>query len=52
MNHRVLPKLTLTAGLRYNHVIIDSKFDTAFIPFLLQKVKLVKGIYGSLGLAY
>ncbi|MCB0541623.1 MAG: TonB-dependent receptor, partial [Bacteroidetes bacterium] len=51
--YRVLPKLTLTAGLRYNHVIIDSKFDTSFYSFPFTEAKISKGaLSGSLGLAY
>lgn len=51
--YRVLPKLTVTAGLRYNHVIIDSKFDTSFYSFPFTEAKISKGaLSGSLGLAY
>lgn len=51
--YRVLPKLTLTSGLRYSHVKIDADFDTTFYPFPFTEAKISKGaLSGSFGLAY
>lgn len=51
--YRLLPKLTLTAGLRYSHYVLNANFDTTFYPFPFTEAKITKGaVLGSLGLAY
>lgn len=47
------PKWTLSAGLRYNHFVINADFDTTFFPFPFLETKLSNGsASGSLGLVY
>lgn len=46
-------KLLLQAGLRYNHILIDAEFDTAFYPFPFTEAKLNNGaLTGSFGVVY
>lgn len=47
------PKWTLSAGIRYNHFLIDAVFDTTFFPFPFTSTKMRNGsASGSLGLVY
>lgn len=47
------PKFTLNAGIRYNHFLIRSTFDTTFFPFPYTEARLNSGsLSGSLGLVY
>jgi hemoglobin/transferrin/lactoferrin receptor protein len=46
-------KWTLSAGLRYNHFLIDAVFDTTFFPFPFNSAKMRNGsVSGSIGLVY
>jgi hemoglobin/transferrin/lactoferrin receptor protein len=46
-------KWTLTAGVRYNHFLINADFDTTFFPFPFTTARLSSGsASGSLGLVY
>lgn len=51
--YRVHPKVTLQAGLRYNHFLLNATFDTTFYPFPFTEAKLNNGaLTGSFGLVY
>ena len=46
-------QLTLSAGARYNHIILNSHFDTTFYPFPFTSAHLSNGaITGSVGGVY
>ncbi len=46
-------KLTLAAGVRYNHYILDATFDTTFYPFPFTSATISKGaVSGSVGAVY
>ena len=50
---KVSDQLTLSAGARYNHILLDAEFDTTFYPFPFTEVKLSNGaLTGSLGGVY
>lgn len=50
---KVTDRFTLSAGARYNHILIDSEFDTTFYPFPFTEAKLNHGaLTGSLGGVY
>ncbi|MBL7777451.1 MAG: TonB-dependent receptor [Chitinophagales bacterium] len=47
------PKWTMSAGVRYNHFLIDAVFDTTFFPFPYTTAKMRSGsASGSVGLVY
>ena len=47
---RMTDKFTLSAGARYNQVLLDSEFDTTFYPFPFTEAKLSNGaLTGSFG---
>lgn len=49
----IVPKLTLTAGLRYNYNTLGALFDTSFVKFPYGKADLKDGaVTGSTGLVY
>ena len=51
--YRVHNKVTLQAGLRYNHFMLNAEFDTTFYPFPFTETKLSNGsLTGSFGLVY
>ncbi|MDC8000180.1 TonB-dependent receptor [Aequorivita todarodis] len=51
--YKVADKFTLSAGARYNLVMLDSEFDTTFYPFPFTEANLSKGaLTGSLGGVY
>lgn len=51
--YRVHQKVTLQAGLRYNHFMLNAEFDTTFYPFPFTEAKLSNGaLTGSFGLVY
>lgn len=51
--YRVHQKVTLQAGLRYNHFMLNADFDTTFYPLPFTKAKLSNGaLTGSFGLVY
>ncbi|NGX84666.1 TonB-dependent receptor [Aequorivita sp. KMM 9714] len=44
---------TLSAGARYNHILLDSDFDTSFYSFPFSKASISKGaLTGSIGGVY
>lgn len=46
-------RTTWTAGLRYNHILIDAEFDTTFYPFPFTEAYLNHGaLTGSIGGVY
>ncbi len=50
---KVADNFTLSAGARYNHVLLDSEFDTTFYPFPFTKASLSNGaLTGSVGGVY
>jgi hemoglobin/transferrin/lactoferrin receptor protein len=51
--YRVHQKVTLQAGLRYNHFMLNAAFDTTYYPFPFTEAKLNNGsLTGSFGLVY
>ncbi|MCF8278607.1 MAG: TonB-dependent receptor [Flavobacteriales bacterium] len=51
--YRAHKKVTLQAGLRYNHFLMNADFDTTFYHFPFTTAKLNNGaLTGSLGLVY
>ncbi|MGB3342283.1 MAG: TonB-dependent receptor [Aequorivita sp.] len=50
---KVTDRFTVSAGARYNQILIDSEFDTTFYPFPFTEAKLSNGaLTGSLGGVY
>ncbi|MDN3724258.1 TonB-dependent receptor [Aequorivita sp. SDUM287046] len=50
---KVADNFTLSAGARYNLVLLDSEFDTTFYPFPFSEAKLNNGaLTGSIGGVY
>ncbi len=50
---KVADNLTLSAGARYNHILLDAEFDTTFYPFPFTEAKLSNGaLTGSIGGVY
>ncbi len=50
---KVSDKFTLSAGARYNHILLDAEFDTTFYPFPFTEANLSKGaLTGSIGGVY
>ena len=50
---KMTDRFTLSAGARYNQIILDSEFDTTFYPFPFTEAKLNNGaLTGSLGGVY
>ena len=51
--YRVHKKVTLQAGLRYNHFLLNADFDTTFYPFPFTEANLSSGsLTGSFGVVY
>ncbi|MDT8400577.1 MAG: TonB-dependent receptor [Bacteroidales bacterium] len=51
--YRPSEKLTLQAGLRYNHFLLDAEFDNTFYPFPFTTASINDGaLTGSLGGVY
>ncbi|QAA81487.1 TonB-dependent receptor [Aequorivita sp. H23M31] len=51
--YKMTDRFTLSAGARYNQIILDSEFDTTFYPFPFTEAKLNNGaLTGSLGGVY
>lgn len=47
------PTLTITAGVRYNQILIDAQLDSTFFPFDFTQIDLNKGaLSGGLGGAW
>lgn len=50
---KVSDQFTLSAGARYNHILLDAEFDTTFYPFPFTETNLSKGaLTGSIGGVY
>ena len=50
---KVSEQFTLSAGARYNHILLDAEFDTTFYPFPFTEAKLNNGaLTGSIGGVY
>lgn len=50
---KVSERFTLSAGARYNHILLDAEFDTTFYPFPFTEANLSKGaLTGSIGGVY
>src|SRR5690606_25512106 len=50
---KVSDQFTLSAGLRYNHILLDAEFDTTFYPFPFTEAKVDNGaLTGSIGGVY
>lgn len=50
---KVSDRFTLSAGARYNHILMDAEFDTTFYPFPFTEAKLSNGaLTGSIGGVY
>src|SRR5690606_16418472 len=50
---KMTDKFTLSAGARYNQILLDSEFDTTFYPFPFTETKLRNDAFtGSLGGVY
>jgi hemoglobin/transferrin/lactoferrin receptor protein len=51
--YTIRDNVTLQTGLRYNQVLLDASFDTAFYPFPFTEASLNRGaLTGSVGLAW
>ncbi len=51
--YKVADNFTLSAGARYNHVLLDAEFDTTFYPFPFTETSLTNSaLTGSLGGVY
>ena len=51
--YRVTEKLLLQAGTRYNHFLLDARFDTTFYPFPFTRTRINDGaLTGSMGIVY
>ena len=51
--YKVSEQFTLSAGARYNHILMDAEFDTTFYPFPFTEAALSNGaLTGSLGGVY
>lgn len=49
----VSDRFSLSGGIRYNHILLDSEFDTTFYPFPFTEAQIDKGaLTGSLGGVY
>jgi hemoglobin/transferrin/lactoferrin receptor protein len=50
---KVSEQFTLSAGARYNHILLDAEFDTTFYPFPFTEASLSNGaLTGSIGGVY
>jgi hemoglobin/transferrin/lactoferrin receptor protein len=50
---KVSDQFTLSAGARYNHILLDAEFDTTFYPFPFTEANLSNGaLTGSFGGVY
>lgn len=51
--HKLTEKLTLQAGVRYTHYLLDAEFDNTFFDFPFQEANLNNGaLTGGLGAVY
>ncbi len=50
---KLADNFTLSAGARYNHILLDAEFDTTFYPFPFTEANLSNGaLTGSIGGVY
>ncbi|MEM6684541.1 MAG: TonB-dependent receptor [Bacteroidota bacterium] len=53
LEYKPHPKFILQSGLRYNHILIDTDFDTTFFPFPFTEAKTNTGAFtGSIGFSW
>ena len=53
LEYKPNPKFTLQSGLRYNHILIDTDFDTTFFPFPFTEASTNTGAFtGSVGFSW
>ena len=53
LEHKINPKLSLLAGLRYNYISLDADFDNRFFDFPFQEANLGTGaLTGSIGISW
>ncbi|WP_298509404.1 TonB-dependent receptor [uncultured Kordia sp.] len=53
LEYKPNPKFTLQSGLRYNHILIDTDFDTTFFPFPFTEASTNTGAFtGSIGFSW
>ena len=53
LEYKPNPKFTLQSGLRYNHILIDTDFDTTFFPFPFTEASTHTGAFtGSVGFSW
>ncbi len=51
--YKISDNFTLSAGARYNHILLDAEFDTTFYPFPFTEANLSNGaLTGSIGGVY
>lgn len=51
--YKLSDKSTLSAGIRYNHILLDAEFDTTFYPLPFTEAHLGHGaLTGSIGAVY
>lgn len=51
--YRPSKKIVLQGGVRYNHFLLNAKFDTTFFPFPFTEAHINNGaVTGSLGMVY
>lgn len=51
--YKLHPKFTIQSGLRYNHILIDTDFDTTFFPFPFTEATTNTGAFtGSIGFSW
>lgn len=53
LEYKLNPKFTIQSGLRYNHILIDTDFDTTFFPFPFTEASTNTGAFtGSVGFSW
>lgn len=53
LEYKPNPKFTVQSGLRYNHILIDTDFDTTFFPFPFTEASTNTGAFtGSIGFSW
>lgn len=53
LEYKMNPRFTLQSGLRYNHILIDTDFDTTFFPFPFTEATTNTGAFtGSIGFSW
>ncbi|MBC8755196.1 TonB-dependent receptor [Kordia sp. YSTF-M3] len=53
LEYKLNPKFTIQSGLRYNHILIDTDFDTTFFPFPFTEATTNTGAFtGSVGFSW